>query len=40
MDSFDLCIIGAGVSGLAVARQLCLDPRFKDKSLEIGRAHV
>jgi len=33
MDRFDISIIGGGVIGLAVARTLSMDPRFKNKSI-------
>lgn len=33
MDRFDICIIGGGVIGLAVARALSVDSRFTNKSI-------
>jgi len=33
MDRFDICIIGAGVIGIAVARALTLDKRFSKASI-------
>jgi len=35
MDEFDICVVGAGVIGLAVARQLLLDRRTRNSSLLI-----
>lgn len=33
MDRFDICIIGGGVIGLAVARALSVDSRFSNKTI-------
>ncbi|GAB5498279.1 MAG: NAD(P)/FAD-dependent oxidoreductase [Pseudohongiellaceae bacterium] len=32
-DHFDIVIIGAGIIGLAIARQLTLEPRFRSRSI-------
>ncbi len=35
MDQFDICIVGAGVVGLAIAYQISHDPRFRNRSIVI-----
>lgn len=34
-DHFDIVIIGAGIIGLAIARQLTLEPRFRGRSVVV-----
>lgn len=34
-DHFDVCIVGAGVVGLAIAYQLSLSPKFKNRSIVV-----
>lgn len=33
MDQFDVCIVGAGVVGLAIAYQISRDPQFRNRSI-------
>jgi L-2-hydroxyglutarate oxidase LhgO len=33
LDQFDVCIVGAGVVGLAIAYQISRDPQFRNRSI-------